>query len=124
MGNQFAASLWTAELIITGIAATTMLMLVSYSRQLKITWCRLPERIALGFVVSLSASAFAALAAGRLVIMLTAQRFSQIAYLAALGVWGWALCTKETLPEKASLEVAKLFWRELTGSQEEINVTH
>jgi len=123
-GSEFASSMWTMELILMSVSASTMLTLVAYSRRLHITWRPQLRRIAAGFVVLLSANAFAALAAGRLLPMLTAQRFGQIASIAALGVWGWALWTKETLPEKASLEVAKLFWHELTGSQEEINVAH
>jgi hypothetical protein len=121
-GNAFAASLWTIELIITSIAATTVLMLVSYSRKLNITWRPIHERIAMGFAISLSASAFAALAAGRLVGMLTAQRFSQIAYIVALGVWGWALSTRDVPEEKLDIGTLRTLWRDMNETQAELTV--
>jgi len=121
-GNAFAASLWTIELIITSIAATTVLMLVSYSRKLNITWRPIHERIAMGFAISLSASAFAALAAGRLVGMLTAQRFSQIAYIVALGVWGWALSTRDVPEEKLDIGTLRTLWHDMNETQAELTV--
>lgn len=124
-GSEFASSMWTIELIATSVSASTMLTLVAYSRRLHITWRPRLQRIATGFLVLLSANAFAALAAGRLLPMLTAQRFGQVAAIAALGIWFRALWIKEPLPRKASLEVAQFFWNELMReAQEEPNVAH
>lgn len=119
-GNEFAGWLWSVELAFTSIAASTMLLLIVHSRKLRISWRPVTERIALGFVISLSASAFAALSAGRLVGMLTAQRFSQVAYVAALGVWCWALCSKEVIPEKLDLGTLEMIWRDFKQTEAEL----
>lgn len=124
-GSEFASAMWWVELIAMSISASTMLTLVAYSRRLHITWRPRLQRIATGFLVLLSANAFAALAAGRLLPMLTAQRFGQVAAIAALGIWFRALWIKEPLPRKASLEVAQFFWNELMReAQEQPNVAH
>lgn len=119
-GNELARSLWTFELIITSVAASTMLLLVVYSRKLNITWRPKLQHVAMGFVISLSGGAIAAVTAGRLVPMLTAQRFGQIAYLAALAFWAHAIFMKEALPEKAGLEMVETFWRDFQETQTEM----